>query len=152
MRALQICALLLISGLGLSSCSSDVSDPGPGKRVTLEISKEIYQSGDTVMVDVINSSDLDLTYPGDFCPQGLQRLGEGTWVDVSPPDTTHGCPLSTGVLGARARQTIAFHLPEDLSTDVYRIVLPAPTVDINDPNLAEPPLHTPEFTVSSRTQ
>jgi hypothetical protein len=151
MKSLHVSALILFSALGLMNCSGSVTDPGPGKRIKLEISKQIYQSGDTVSINVINLSDIQLTYPGDFCPKGLQRFGGGTWADVALPDSGQGCPFSIGVLAPRAQQTVSVPLPTDLTTDVYRIVLPAATVDITNPNLAEPSLLTPEFTVNSRT-
>ena len=151
MRPSHICALLFFSGLALIACAGSMTDPGPGKRVQLAIARQSYQPGDTVSITVTNVSDVQLTYPGDYCPKELQRSEGGTWTHVSLPDSAQGCPLSVGTLGPHAQQSVSVPLPSELTTDTYRIALPAPTVDITNPNLAEPPLLTPEFTVNPHT-
>ncbi len=150
MKWMPPCALLFLAlTSSLAACKGAMTDPGPGKRVELEITRSDYRSGDSVSIDVMNLSDIDLTYPGSFCPKTLQRLEAGGWAPVPAPDHGQGCPMSIGVLGARARQPTVFPLPIDLADGVYRILLPAPTADIRNPNLAEPPLATREFTVNS---
>jgi hypothetical protein len=141
---------LLFGALGIVSCASATTDPGPGKRVELEISKSAYLSGDSVTISVINVSDLQLMYPGGFCPQRLQRDAGGTWIDVSLANPTQGCPLFIATMAPRERQTVYVRLPVELESDVYRVVLPSPMVDIGNPAPGEPSLMmTHEFTMSS---
>jgi hypothetical protein len=152
MKLLRASAPLLFAALGLVSCAGAATDPGPGKRVELEISKSAYLSGDTVSIGVINVSDLELTYPGGFCPQRLQRDAGGAWTDVSIAGPAQGCPLFIATMAPRERQTVYVRLPVDLESDSYRIVLPAAMVEIGDPAPGEPSLMmTQEFTVSSHT-
>ena len=150
MRLLRARVPLLFAALGLMACAGTMTDPGPGKRVELEISKSAYLSGDSVMISAINVSDLQLTYPGGFCPQRLQRDAAGAWSDVSLADSAQGCPLFIATMAPRERQTVYVRLPVDLESDTYRIVLPAPMVDVSNPAPGEPSLlMTQEFTVSS---
>lgn len=127
------------------SCAGAIVDPGPGKRVTLSISRQDFQAGDTVAIDVTNESNLQRAYPGDFCPKELQRLDGGSWIDVPMPGG-EGCALSTAFLGPLEHVTVFFALPADLSSGEYRISLPAPTVNDAD---AEPPLLTSQFAVTA---
>lgn len=149
MRSPCLCVILTFVALGSMSCAGAVTDPGPGKRVKLEISKQVYQAGDTVAIDVINESNVQLTYPSDFCPQDLQRQGGGTWTDVPLPGQSQGCAFSIAVLAPLSQETAFVLLPNDLTAGIYRILLPAPTADFTNPSLAEPPLVTSEFTVNS---
>jgi hypothetical protein len=150
MRLLRADVLLLFAALGLMSCASATTNPDHAGRVELQLSQTAYLSGDSVTIGVISLSDVQLTYPLGFCPRRLQRNAGGTWVDVTIAAPTGACPLAIALMAPRERQTIYFPLPVDLSSGVYRIVLPAAMVDISNPDPAEPSLLiTQEFTVNS---
>lgn len=126
-------------------CAGAISDPGPGKRVAVSISRQDFQAGDTVAIDVTNKSNLQLAYPSDFCPKGLQRLDGGSWIDI-PISGSEGCALAGAFLGPLEHVTVIFALPADLSSGEYRISLPAPTANDAD---AEAPLLTSQFAVTA---
>ncbi len=145
MRSLRRGMLLSLSALAVLSCAGAITDPGPGKRVEVSIARQDFRAGDSVAINVTNVSHQQLTYPSDFCPKKLQRLDGGSWTDVPLPGG-EGCALSVAYLGPLEQLTVFVNLPTDLSSAVYRIALPAPTLHSTD---AEPPLLTSQFAVTA---
>lgn len=150
----QACQLILVSTFMIvaTSCARTATDPGPGNRVMFDIGSAEYRSGDTVTITAVNLTSVQLTYPGGFCPQVLQRSENGEWIAAEEPNPQASCSFSIGYLGPSEEIPLSHALPADVPTGVYRILLPTPTVDINNPALAEPPTPTRSFTVTSDPQ
>lgn len=130
----------------LTACSgSFLSDPGPGKRIQMTLTRDTYQSGDTATVLVKNISLVTLDYVGSFCLRALQRYQSGEWSTVSPPPD--GCTLQIGLLGPGQTVPLTFYLSSDVSTGLYRLTIPSPT-----PLRAQGPdsdVTSPSFSVNS---
>lgn len=142
MKALSLlCSASLV--LAATACDGSLTDPGAGHRVKATIAKTDYYTGDTIRVDVTNLSDIELTYPGGFCPPVLQEFRRGEWVSFP---NAGACPLSLGLLGAHGNVTFEMPVPDGLQGH-YRLLLPAP-IPMDGPS--EAPLKV-EFSVNATT-
>jgi hypothetical protein len=138
----------LLSALALigSACGgSQLTDPGPGNRVQAKVEQQIYFSGDTVIVEIKNVSNLTLVFPAGFCRTELQRfqIGTGTWTTaVTPSD---GCSLVLGILEPAMTTIMHYNLPNNINNGLYRLAMPMP---IPRNAAAEPELLSPTFEVN----
>jgi hypothetical protein len=144
----QAIFLFVLMPILFAGCAgTGLSDPGPGKRVDVTVSKSGYASGETVDVTVKNVSNLTLTYPLVFCKTELQREVSSTWTTVQVP--SDGCRLALAILEARQSTINKYVLPTSLPSGIYRLAMPTPTPE--NAKTAEPPLTTPSFSVNSVT-
>jgi hypothetical protein len=142
MKALSfVCFVTLV--LAATACSGSPTDPDAGHRVSVTIEKTDYYTGDTIRVDVTNLSDIELTFPGHFCPVVLQESRGGEWVTISG---TGVCPASLQLLDAHGHVVFEMLVRDGLQGH-YRLLLPAP-VPMDGPS--EAPLRV-EFSVNATT-
>lgn len=139
--------LAALTFLGTACAGTNVSDPGPGKRVQVTLDKEAYQSGDTVTAMIKNVSGVTVDYSNALCHKELQRLQGSEWSTVSPPP--EGCTLEIRYLGPGQTVPFTYRLPSNVPGGVYRLAIPSPT----PPNAQapEPTVTTPPFSVNSVT-
>jgi hypothetical protein len=142
MRALSFMCLATLV-LAATACDGSSTDPEAGHRVSVTIEKTDYNTGDTIRVDVTNLSDIELTFPGHFCPAVLQESRGGEWVTISD---TGVCPASLQLLDAHGHVTFEMLVRDGLQGR-YQLLLPAP-VPMDGPS--EPPLKV-EFSVNATT-
>lgn len=146
-RRLLYTSTALLAVVTAVACSGNLmSAPDQSKGVQVSLERDVFRSGDTVMVHVKNASGGPLTYPYGFCRTTLQQQTGKDWVTVSEPGD--GCPLALGLLGTGAETTHAYVLPATLSTGRYRLLLPSP-----EPQNAQvqDTLPTPSFLVNPVT-
>lgn len=125
---------------GAIACS-DLTDPGPGKRVTATTNQSVFFPGQTVEVTVRNRSDIGLQFPYNFSGATLEAADRGGWAPIAVQMSS---PLAIQYLSAHESVVWTYTLPADLPNGTYRFSLPMPTPDIDN---VEPPLITPSFEV-----
>lgn len=148
----QSLILLTMTTLLATACAGYVSDPGPGKRVQVTLTRDAYLSGETVTYVLRNVSNVVVEYAGSRCQSVLQQLQkDGTWTTVDGPARV--CTLELAYLGAGQSVPLGYRLPQGLPNNLYRIALPEPTPE-NAPapeNAQRPALSvtSPPFRVNS---
>jgi hypothetical protein len=132
--------------IGSACGGSQLTDPGPGKRVQATIEQQIYYSGDMVIATITNVSSVTLTFPVGFCKTDLQRFqgATGTWITAATP--SDGCPLALGILEPGKSTVLHYPLPSGTVTGLYRLAMPMPVP--RNASAPEPELLTPQFEVN----
>jgi hypothetical protein len=134
------CALVLATGCK----TTDLTDPGPGRRVEVTLAQQSYVAGQSVDIVIRNLSGLTLRYPYGFCTMDLEREENSGWVTVASPD---GCTFVLGFLGPRRSVQETYPLPTSISSGTYRLSMPMPWLASS--TTAEPRLTTEPFQVTS---
>jgi hypothetical protein len=130
--------------LGVSGCgTTNLIDPGPGKRIQTSIARESYVAGDQITIRVRNASALSLTYPLAFCKIELQRLEGTDWITVQSPE---GCALALANMAPYQTVSQEYQLSATLPAGTYRLTMASPQAQGSPP---EPRLVTASFQVAT---
>jgi hypothetical protein len=134
-------AAVIVAGSGCGT--TNLIDPGPGKRVETSLARDSYVAGDQISIRVRNASALSLTYPLAFCKIELQRLENGDWITVQSPE---GCALALAYMAPYQTVSQVYQLSATLPSGTYRLTMASPQAENSAP---EPRLVTSCFQVAT---
>jgi hypothetical protein len=130
--------------LGAAGCgTTNLVDPGPGKRVQTSLARDSYVAGDRITIAVRNASALSLTYALGFCKIELQRLENGDWITVQSPDV---CALALANMAPYQTVSQDYQLSPSLPAGTYRLTMASPQARNSTP---DPRLVTSSFQVAT---